>query len=156
MDNRPKRRRYKDNPYKLEVENDKYIINFYDSRNIKQSITVDKEIFTLFDKCELKDISQMNEFDNHIEHTELFDEVLNKRAINKPKLTEELAENNIIFEELKKEIHKLPATQRRRVILYYLYDCTLEEIARKEQCSKVAVKYSLDIALKTLKKNLKF
>jgi RNA polymerase sigma-70 factor (ECF subfamily) len=156
MENRPKRRRYKDNPYNLEINNSKYIINFYDSKKVLQKIEVSEEVFSVFDKSELKDLSQMNEYDNHIEHAALFEEVLNKRAINKTKLTEEIAESNIITEELLNAIKELQTTQKRRLILYYLYDYTLEEIAIKEHCSKVAIKYSLDIAIKNLKKNLKF
>ena len=156
MENRPKRRRYKDNPYNLEINNSKYIINFYDSKKVLQKIEVSEEVFSVFDKSELKDLSQMNEYDNHIEHAALFEEVLNKRAINKTKLTEEIAESNIITEELLNAIKELQTTQKRRLILYYLYDYTLEEIANKEHCSKVAIKYSLDIAIKNLKKNLKF
>lgn len=152
---RPKRRRYKDNPYRLEVLNNKYIINFYDSKKIKQSVEVTAEIFSVFDKSELKDISQMNEFDNHIEHAELFEEVLNKRAIIKNKLTEDIAENNITTKEILKEVKKLPEIQKRRIVLYFLYDFTLEEIALKESCSKVAIKYSIDLAIKTLQKKLK-
>ena len=155
MENRPKRRRYKDNPYNLEINNSKYIINFYDSKKVLQKIEVSEEVFSVFDKSELKDLSQMNEYDNHIEHAALFEEVLNKRAINKTKLTEEIAESNIITEELLNAIKELQTTQKRRLILYYLYDYTLEEIAIKEHCSKVAIKYSLDIAIKNLKKNLK-
>lgn len=155
MENRPKRRKYKDNPYTLEVNDNKYIINFCDSRKVKQRIEVNREIFSIFDKSELKDISQMNEFDNHIEHTELFEEILNKRAIKKPLLTEDIVEQNIINEKLIKDINKLPNNQRKRVILYYLYDYTLEEIAALEHCSKVAIKYSIDIAIKNLQKNLK-
>ena len=148
MENRPKRRRYKDNPYNLEINNSKYIINFYDSKKVLQKIEVSEEVFSVFDKSELKDLSQMNEYDNHIEHAALFEEVLNKRAINKTKLTEEIAESNIITEELLNAIKELQTTQKRRLILYYLYDYTLEEIAIKEHCSKVAIKYSLDIAKK--------
>ena len=40
MENRPKRRRYKDNPYNLEINNSKYIINFYDSKKVLQKIEV--------------------------------------------------------------------------------------------------------------------
>ena len=155
MENRPKRRRYKDNPYNLEINNSKYIINFYDSKKVLQKIEVSEEVFSVFDKSELKDLSQMNEYDNHIEHAALFEEVLNKRAINKTKLTEEIAESNIITEELLNAIKELQTTQKRRLILYYLYDYTLEEIAIKEHCSKVAIKYSLDIAIKNLKKKFK-
>ena len=54
--------------------------------------------------------------------------------------------------EITKEFNSLDVVIKRRLILYYLYDYTLEEIAIKEHCSKVAIKYSLDIAIKNLKK----
>ena len=73
MENRPKRRIYKDNPYNLEINNSKYIINFYDSKKVLQKIEVSEEVFSVFDKSELKDLSQMNEYDNHIEHAALFE-----------------------------------------------------------------------------------
>lgn len=65
---RPKRRRYKDNPYRLEIDNvcKVYIVSFKDSQGIIQKIEISEEIFNALDKFELEDLSEMNEYDNHI------------------------------------------------------------------------------------------
>lgn len=39
--------------------------------------------------------------------------------------------------------------------MYYFEELTLKEIAKKEGCSKVAIKYSIDSALKKIYENLK-
>lgn len=41
---------------------------------------------------------------------------------------------------------------RRRILLYYDYNLSLSEIAEIEGCSNVAIKYSIDVALRQLKK----
>ena len=42
--------------------------------------------------------------------------------------------------------------KKRRLIKYYFYDKTYEEIANEEKCSKRAVKFSIDIALGKISK----
>ena len=49
-------------------------------------------------------------------------------------------------------ISKLPETQRRRLLLYFFGELSYEQIAKLEGCTKMAVKGSVDIALKKLKK----
>lgn len=67
MSKRPKRRKYKDNPYTLNeiTINNKYFISFRDSRVEYNNVEVSKDIYELFNYYELKDLSQMNEYDNH-------------------------------------------------------------------------------------------
>ena len=60
--------------------------------------------------------------------------------------------NNIIFQQVMMEIRKLPLIQRRRLLKYYIYDMTLNEIAKLENCTQMAIKFSIDIALNKLKK----
>ena len=48
-------------------------------------------------------------------------------------------------------IAQLPEKQRRRLVLYYFGEFTYEQIAEMEGCTKRAVKFSVDIALKNLK-----
>ena len=75
MSKRPKRRKYKDNPYTLKeiTINNKYFISFRDSRGEYNNVEISKEIYELFDYYELRDLSQMNEYDNHIEHSEIYE-----------------------------------------------------------------------------------
>lgn len=153
MINRPKRRRYKDNPYFLNVDdnNIKYV-SFKDSRNMLRKVQVEDKIFDVFNQFELDDLSEMNEFDNHIEHSEILEYNLYFRAKTKPESIEMTALSNIIFQRVMIEIRKLPLIQRRRLLKYYIYDMTLEEIAKLENCTQMAVKFSIDIALNKLKK----
>ena len=62
MNNRPKRRKFKDNPYELEIDNNAYLIKFVDGNRKLQIIEVSPEVFKVFDDSELNDIIQLNEY----------------------------------------------------------------------------------------------
>ena len=159
MDVRPKRRKYKDNPYNLssDKKNGLYYVSFMDSRGILQYIEINKTIFDELNKFELKDVSQMNEYDNHIEHLELSDEELyHRRKINTNDYYNENILNKILIKDLLSEIRKLPILQKNRLIKYYFYNMSYEQIAKEEGISKIAVKYSIDIAIEKILKKFKF
>ena len=151
---RPKRRKHKDNPYLLAHDNasNTYSIKFIDGRGKNNEVDVQVEVFEMFDYFELEDKSQMNEYDRHIEHFEINENVLYCRMKNPPEPLNDSIINKIIINDLREALKSLPEIQRRRLMLYYFEDKTLEKIAQIEGCSKVAVKYSIDIALTKLKK----
>ena len=72
MAERPKRRRYKDNPYTLIYieEKNTYMVSFKDVRGNLQQIEVSEEIYKTFDKFELQDIKELNEFEDIYEYCE--------------------------------------------------------------------------------------
>ena len=110
MSNRPKRRKFKDNLYtiiEIEISN-KYFVTFKDSRGILNKGFVLKDIYEMFNNYKLRDLSQINEYDNHIEHSEIYENNLNKRAIKKEKSIEEIILEKFSFNELKKAIEELP------------------------------------------------
>ena len=159
MDVRPKRRKYKDNPYNLssDKKNGLYHVSFIDSRGNLQYIEINKAIFDELNKFELKDVSQMNEYDNHIEHLELSDEELyHRRKIDTNDYYNENILNKILIKDLLSEIRKLPILQKNRLIKYYFYNMSYEQIAKEEGISKIAVKYSIDIAIEKILKKFKF
>jgi len=156
MEKRPKRRKHKDNPYTLEnLGNGKYVVTFKDGTNKLKVIEISEKIFQTMNSFELDDISELNEFDRHIEHSEIFENNLNERAMDKPISLEDEIIKKLDFDELKKAIQELPEIQRNRLKKYYFEDMTYEEIAKEENCSKVAIKYSIDIALEKISKKLK-
>ncbi|MDD2376371.1 MAG: sigma factor-like helix-turn-helix DNA-binding protein [Clostridia bacterium] len=59
------------------------------------------------------------------------------------------------YDKLKFAIDSLCEIQKRRIKMYYFEDMTLEKIATIENCTKVAIKYSIDNAIENLKKFLK-
>lgn len=153
METRPKRRRHKDNPYTLLIDNNIYKVAFLDSKNNIQIIEVEADIFDALDSFELDDLSQLNEYDRHIDRFNI-DETSYKKYSNKPQSLEEEIVQNMLYNELKLEISRLPEIQRRRLVLYFFNDLTLQEIAIIDNCSPRAVKDSIDISINKLKKFL--
>lgn len=157
MAERPKRRKYKDNPYTLNYIEEKniYIVSFKDVKGHIQKVEVSEAVYKAFDRFELDDLSEMNEYDNHIEHSEIFENNLEVRAKDKPISLEDGVANKLQIEEIKKEIEKLPEIQKGRLRKYYFDDKTFEEIAQEEHCTKRAVKFSIDIAISKISKKFK-
>ena len=85
---------------------------------------------------------------------ETFEVALYRKAIEKPISVENIIEKKIENENLQKAIDNLPEKQRRRLLLYYKYELTLEKIAEIEQCSFGAIKVSIHKALRNLKNEL--
>ena len=151
----PKRIKYKDNPYEIKVINEKYFVSFKDSNNNKQNIRVSSQIFEVFNESELHDLSELNEYDRHIEHSEVFDITLYHKASNESYSLEKEVEDKLFHQELKKCIRMLPEVQKRRIIKYYFEDKNEYEIAKEEATTHQAVNKSLKQAREKLKEILK-
>lgn len=152
MDKRPIRRKFKDNPYRLDSIEKKeiYIINFKDGKGQSHSIQVDKKVFDVFDEEEKYENARFYEYAKYIEHSEI--EINN---IKDRKSLEDKVINKFTILELKNAIDNLPEIQRRRILKYFFENKTYEEIAKEEFCTKRAVKFSIDIALEKISKKLR-
>lgn len=156
MKNNPKRRKSKYNPYKIGYcnEKNKYEVKFKDFDNKQFNVEVSEDIFIEFNKFELDDISQMNVYDRHIEHSKLTETTLHNRVKEKELNVEELVISKLEKEKIYKAISRLPEKQRKRIILYFFKDLKLREISKEEHTSIRAIQYTINIALKNLKKFL--
>ena len=159
-DPRPKRRKNKDNPYKLfttglDTSQPRYYLAFMDSTGTEQCMEIDKTLFDVFDRFELDDISFMNEVDRHYEQSEQTEQSLNRRAVQPLKSVEDTVFQRAEVETLRQAIAKLPEKQRRRLVLYDFGDFTYEQIAEMEGCTIMPVKRSIDVAIRELKNFLK-
>ena len=151
----PKRRKDKYNPYSIYEGNGHYYISFKDGQGIFHKLEISRLLYDAFNSFELDDLAYLNVWDRHIEQSELWESTLNVRALHKPEGVEETVLKKIQVKKLHMAVRALPEMQKRRLLLYYFEDLTYGQIAEMEGCSKVAVKYTIDKALKTLKKNLK-
>ena len=156
MVNMPKRRKSKDNPYVLDYKEDIniYTVKFKDNKNVLQVVEVTEEVYKVFDKAELEDISQMHEYERHIEHSELTDITLNRRAKNKAIIVEEEVEHKIMVEEIKRAFDILTDTQKRRIKLYYFEGLNFKQIALREHCDESSVRESIYKGIEKIKKIL--
>jgi len=149
--NHPNRKKDKLNPYVLSIENGEHYVAFSDGQGIWHKERISMELYELFDHFELEDISQLNVISRYLEHSELTEGTLNQRALLQPELIEDDVYRKIMYDQLHTAISELPNVQRRRVLLYYFGGYTYEQIAKKEGCTKMAVKFSIDIAVKKLR-----
>lgn len=157
IDPRPKRRRDKDNPYEIYTvgvytDNPRYYISFTDSMGVHHELEIEKILFETLDRFQLDDLSFLNEVDNHYERSELTEASLNARAFEQSETVEEIAMQHIQSEKLHKAIATLPEKQRHRLILYYFFGMTYEQIAEKEGCKHPAIIKSVSAAIEKLKK----
>lgn len=152
---RPKRRKNKDNPYTLFVRDERFFVSFRDGEGIRIETELTREQYLLFDRFELEDKKEANERERHYEQSEQYETTLFHRAA----WFEEEPVEDAVLERLEKEALRealwvLPATQRRRLVMYYFGGLTYDEIAEKEHCTKMPVKRSIDAALEKIKKFL--
>lgn len=151
----PNRKKDKLNPYTLSVENDVYYISFTDGQGIFHKMEINEALYAAFDGFELEDISHMNVVSRHFEQSELTEETLNRRALTSPEPVEDRVYRKLLHKQLHTAIDHLPTVQRRRTQLYYFGGYTYEQIAQMEGCTKRAVKFSVDAAIKKLRDNFK-
>lgn len=117
MANMPKRKKSKDNPYTLIFDDilNKYFVSFKDISKKEQIIEISEDVFEALNKFELEDISQMHKFDKHIEHSELYEETIYKRAINSVLSVEDIVDKKITITELKDAINTLSEKEKKEL-----------------------------------------
>ncbi len=153
--NHPKRRKDKYNPYSICELEGHYYISFKDGQGDLHEFEITESLYCAFDTFELEDLSYLNVWDRHLEQSEVWEPMLNKRAFHKPEEFEESVLKGILTEQLHKAIGQLPEKQRKRLVLHYFSGLTFAEIAEKEKCSVRAVEYSVHGAIQNLRKILK-
>ena len=136
-------------------EKKKYYISFKDFMNNECKLQIDKEIFNVYMKSKKAYKKIENEYDRHIEHSEIYENNINKRMLRKPKELSEIIDVQLVEKRLKDTLKELPEIQRRRLKKYYFQNKTFEQIAQEEKCTKRAIKFSVDIAIKKILKNFK-
>lgn len=150
----PSRKKDKLNPYVLSIENGCYYVAFRDGQGMTHKVQISPAVYKAFDSFELKDISHLNAVSRHQEQSDLTETTLQRRASSLPEEPEEQVLRKLTYQRLHSAIAGLPDTQRRRVSLYYFEGYTYEQIAEAEDCTKQAVKSSIDHALKKLREKI--
>lgn len=159
IDLRPKRRKDKDNPYEIftigvHTDHPKYFVSFRDGNGRKICKAIEKTLFDCLNSFELEDLSYLNKVDRHIEQSELSEQMLNSRSIDKPCSVEETALRDFQYDMLYRAITELSDMQRKRILLYYFEDLTYEQIATIEGCSVHSIFISIERAKEKIKKFL--
>ena len=147
----PNRKKDKLNPYVLSMENGCYYVTFQDGQGITHKVQISSAVYKAFDSFELKDISHLNAVSRHLEHSDLTEATLQRRAVSLPDEPEEQVFRKLTYQQLHSAVADLPDIQCRRISLYFFEGYTYEQISQMEGCTKQAVKASIDHALNKLK-----
>ena len=150
-----KRKKDKQNPYTLSIENGKEYISFHDTEGTYRKIEVTHVLFSQFNDFELEDISYLNTVSRHYEFSELTEQAINERAFLPQEPIEDAVFRKLQYAQLYTAIQTLPDKQRERLILYYFRNYTYAQIAEMEGCTVMPVKRSIDKALAQLAKLMK-
>ena len=152
---RPKRRRLKDNPYRIyclvdEMGLVRYFVSFKDVSGDSHNVEVNRELFELFSTFELEDIAFMNEVDRHYDRfsqAELCksDEMFVSNMDLESDVIEKLDRDTVWL-----KVQQLSVTQQKRLKLYCM-GFTYEQIANKENCSVPVVAKSIKAAKKKIR-----
>lgn len=159
IDPAPKRRKANDNPYEIftvgiKTDHPHFFVRFTDGAGEHRCLEITEELYQALNEFELRDLSFLNEVDNHYEQSELTEASLHERAVSNQKSVEETVLQHLQSDRLHSAIAQLPELQRRRLVLYYFENYTYEQIGEMEGCTKRAVKFSIDIAIRTLKEKM--
>lgn len=147
------------NHYTIRIEEQngrkRYFIAFIDGQGVFREVEVSYGVYMEFCNFIKRERNLRRSDERHLEQSELTEETLCRRALHMPQPVEEAVNRQICMEHLNRAINELPPIQKRRFLLYFDYGLTYEQIGKKEGCSKVAAKYTVDKAISTIKKKLK-
>ncbi len=136
-------------------DDSKNVIVFKDGNGNSKIIRANETLRNKYKRRKSEENSQNIKFSRYIEHSELTENSLNKRATNKEISLEEQVISNLESERIIKEIWKLPTPQNRRVYMYIVDEFSYTKIAKIENRSIPTVKESIDRGLENLRKKLK-
>jgi RNA polymerase sigma-70 factor (ECF subfamily) len=146
-------------PYALRKEIAKgitrYFVSFVDGQDHLRDVEISREVYVVIDECRRHEKRQRNFFDRYIEHSQLTDESLSRRAFAPASSIEEALTSNEERDALYAALNGLSEVQRRRFILYHAVGFSLEQIAGVEGCSISSVSRAVLRAEQKIRKFMK-
>ena len=105
---------------------------------------------------ELDDLKLLHEFESHIEHSEIYEETLYNKSFQKQESLENKVMTNILVHDLIEVMEFLPYCQRKRIVLYFFQNLSLEQIAQIEETSHQAISKSIKNGISKMRRMLEF
>ncbi|MFI3327416.1 MAG: sigma-70 family RNA polymerase sigma factor [Clostridia bacterium] len=132
------------------------ILRYYiylNSSNSEERLEIDKKVaITIFQRFVRKERNLRRSDERHNEYSDVSEQAINKRSLNKPMPLEEQVEKTIEIEKLHEAMVLLSDVQKRRMKMYYFENLTFEQIGEIENCSKKRIQKSVSLASKKIKK----
>ena len=136
------------NPYKVFC---RYYAAFFDGKGRPQEVEISEDVFHAFGEFKKEAKKQQNFDERHREYFDLSEEEIANRSAPTQRSIEEVICEKELAGAVKEAVDNLTDVQRRRLLLYFRYDLTYEQIAEVENCSHPAIIKSVNAAIKKLK-----
>jgi len=147
------------NPYTLRTEIvegcTRYYVSFTDGVGNRHDTVVSYPVYKEFLRFVIIERSLRHWDERHREHYNLSDEELHKRVLYPAESLEKTVLDGIKTEHMRAAMQTLTETQQRRLVLYYDFDLTNEQIADIEGCTKMPVKRSIMQGIRKVRKIIK-
>ncbi len=128
-----------------------YYVSFTDGESKPCETEVSRTVYSEFLRFIKRERNLRRRDERHMEHSCLPSEVLHEQVVRQAKSAEEVAFDSLCAEELQQAIAELTKTQQRRLLLYFYYGLTYENIAKIEDCTFQAVAKSIATAKDRIK-----
>lgn len=123
-----------------------FFVTFSDIYCHTQTVEITEDVYEAFQEFNKQEKRQNNHFDRYIEHAQLSDSEIYKRAFAKSST----ADDHFLTEELNTVLYRafdsLTGNQRKRAILYFEHKLTYKQIAELENRSFDTIRESIQTA----------
>jgi RNA polymerase sigma-70 factor (ECF subfamily) len=148
-----------DNPYTLREESSegipRYFVSFADGEGIHRETEVSRIVYREFERFVRIERNLIRRNERHGTKFDVTEEMLRANMVKQPKSLEDEVFDSQRDERLRLAIRQLPEIQRRRFVLYHEFGLTYGQIAEMEGCTKMAVKFSVDLAKAKIREEIK-
>ena len=130
-----------------------YFVTISTPTYVEVEIEVPREVYELLDEMQREYWRLEKRESRHSWHIEDMNEsdLPHEKYVQTP---EQVMMHRVESAEIRSALMELPEVQRRRFLLHHLEQVPVKALARMEGCSDRAVKYSLALARKNLRKAL--
>lgn len=147
------------NPYTLHEEVvagfTHYYVSFVGVTGDVQETEVSRIVYLEFLRFVRRERTLRRRDERHMEQSRLPPEILFEQTLKQPKSVEESVFDRLRDGEMREILATLSKVQRRRLLLYHEYGLTYEKVAEIEGCTKMAVKFSVDLAEQKIRAKIK-
>lgn len=127
----------------------RYFASFLDGNGLSQESEISYDIYLILDECRRHENRQKRSMERHQERLTLDEHQLAARMLSPPNSMEDTV---LLAADLQNALQTLTDTQRRRFLLYHEHGLNFQQISSVEGCSARAIEYSVEAAIKCLKK----
>jgi RNA polymerase sigma-70 factor (ECF subfamily) len=131
-----------------------YFVTVAFNKSDIREVEVSETIYDVLEELRKNDRNIAQQTERHNEYQDLSDEAIYERALVTPAPLDEAVLDHLLVEQILSAVKTLPPVQAKRFVLRNALGLTYPEIGKIEDCTARAVKHSVDLATKQIRRIL--